>query len=46
VMSRNLDLPDHQAVLLEPVLKLRGVLRRGILAVGKAARAEHPRSGL
>jgi len=27
---------------LEPVYKLRGVLRRGILAVGKAARAEHP----
>jgi hypothetical protein len=27
---------------LEPVYKLRGVLRRGILAVGKAARADHP----
>ena len=31
---------------LEPVLKLRGVLRRGILAAAKAARPEHPRSGL
>ena len=30
----------------EPVLKLRGILRRGILAVAKAARTEHPRSGL
>ena len=26
--------------------KLKGVLRRGILAVAKAARPEHPRSGL
>jgi hypothetical protein len=31
---------------LEPVLKLRGVLRRGILAFAKAARLEHPRRGL
>ncbi len=31
---------------LEPVLKLHGVLRRVILAVAKAARPEHPRSGL
>ncbi len=31
---------------LEPVWKLRGVLRRGILAVAKAASSEHPRSGL
>src|SRR5687768_6249766 len=30
----------------ERVLKLRGVLRRGILAAAKAARTEHPRSGL
>ena len=31
---------------LEPVWKLRGALRRGILAVAKAASSEHPRSGL
>ena len=31
---------------LRAVRKLRGVLRRGILAVGKAGRPEHPRSGL
>src|SRR6266849_11067686 len=32
--------------ILEPVWKLRGALRRGILAVAKAASSEHPRSGL
>jgi len=31
---------------LERVRKLRGVLRRGILAVAKAARSEHPHRGL
>src|SRR5258708_14823562 len=31
---------------LEPVLKLRGALRRGILAVAKATSSAHPRSGL
>ena len=31
---------------LEPVLKFAGGLRRGILAVAKAASSEHPRSGL
>ena len=31
---------------LEPVWKLRGALRRGILAVAKAASSAHPRSGL
>jgi hypothetical protein len=30
----------------EPVLKLAGGLRRGILTVAKAASSEHPRSGL
>ena len=35
------NLPDS-----EPVLKLAGGLRRGILAVAKAASSEHPRSGL
>jgi len=33
-------------MVLEPVLKLRGVLRRGILDLAKAAKEEHPRSGL
>jgi hypothetical protein len=33
-------------LISEPVWKLRGVLRRGILAVAKAARSEHPRSVL
>ena len=43
---------EHRRILREallgsePVLKLRGVLRRGILAVGKAGRPEHPRGGL
>ena len=31
---------------LERVLKLRGVLRRGILAAAKAARNAHPQRGL
>jgi hypothetical protein len=31
---------------LESVLKLRGALRRGILALGEAELAEYPRSGL
>ena len=31
---------------LEPIRKLRGVLRRGILVVAKAARSAHPRGGL
>ena len=31
---------------LETVLKLKGVLRQGILAVAEAVRAEHPHSGL
>src|SRR6185503_12684163 len=35
-----------QSQFLEPVGKLRGVLRRGILAVAEAARPEHPRLGL
>jgi len=30
----------------EPYWKLGGAMRRGILAVAKAARSEHPRSGL
>jgi len=30
----------------ECALKIRGVLRRGILAAGEAARRENPRSGL
>ena len=33
-------------VALEPVLKLKGVPRRGILVAAKAARPAHPRSGL
>ncbi len=37
---------DFTAFALEPVLKLREVLRRGILAVAKAARSEHPQGGL
>jgi hypothetical protein len=32
--------------ILEPVLKLQRVLRLVILALAKAAREEHPRSGL
>jgi hypothetical protein len=31
---------------LEPVLKMEGVLRRGISAGAKAARPEHPLCGL
>jgi hypothetical protein len=33
-------------IQLEPVLKFGGVLGRGILAAAKAAKPEHPRSGL
>ena len=36
----------HGAESLEPIRKLRGVLRRGILVVAKAARRAHPRGGL
>ena len=35
-----------QLLDLEPVLKLGGVLRRGILDGAEAAKSEHPRSGL
>jgi hypothetical protein len=35
-----------RSLSLEPVSKLRGVLRRGILAAAKAARPEYPRRGL
>jgi len=40
------QIPDAQIWVLERVRKLRGVLRRGILAVAKAARSEHPQRGL
>jgi hypothetical protein len=38
--------PGDMALGLERVLKLARVLRRGVLAVGEAAKPEHPRSGL
>jgi len=37
---------NRNKVELEPVRKLGGILRRGILAVAKAARPAQPRSGL
>jgi len=40
------NLTVGHANALERVRKLRGVLRRGILAVAKAARSEHPQRGL
>ena len=43
---RNFTHPKGVRLTLEPVWKLRGALRRGILAVAKAASSEHPRSGL
>ena len=36
----------RRGAVLEPVLKLKGVPRRGILVAAKAARSAHPRSGL
>jgi hypothetical protein len=36
----------REAIIAESVLKLAKGLRRGILAVAKAASGEHPRGGL